>query len=1478
MPLENVQPAELHEALKSNSSELEARKITDKYEQLMSNLEEGAEAKKRLAALADDIVSSIDMDWVSGSEDLKLKIESLNQELDSIGASLLPEIIEDLVVPPEVLKSFGQVESLLKGFGIDLNVDAYMDSYLAMPEGIFRVDLDKLVADLSAVCLVPVDKFHVKAQEVAIIKAVGLYLSGNVEQARNLFAKSSKHFETIYRAERLIKQAGLPFDTGTASLLISSLEESGISFAQLREAVEMLKVEFSGDFANYSHDSEALAALIFSCAESYASGPEGPEVMARKLEIERRITKSDEKFRKEIQEYIGKLEKYQGKLSQLQWNKPDDPMTKDIASCQRHIAMFSSALTARQRGFAVNQIRRKMAYEYLDKPGVKPGAEDTKAAIDDILKYRRASGSIAEVADKYNLDISAEIGSLQAMEAKVAVSKLDHDVAEWMNMKTRVEDGVELRSPRAIYNEFLKTGYLSENGKAVVHHQLQTESQALAKVADKMTDQISDSHEYLGWVLGKYKNISQVPDSDKSTVIAKLTSYQRLANQYRKVNGRLIGIYGSYEAMIGDVKPQFASSDTNSKAFEFDSQWGSEVKKLQDEDGDVVANLENVSRFLGEDVATTDISVLSASPLHRPILRKAVTPFQKRNQVTLERATYVALPIQTQQARFQYLAADPERAKLRSGMTQFSLVEDCTNEFSNCVRGIAECRRDMEECKKDINNAKAQIEAGTYPLLEKHPALKPQLLAMMNEQIAIIDLLLTSEASPISRKVIEAARLGISKMNELKDKLVTETFKNIAKFAFIVVSILGTAVMGGVGLAMLGSKFGVIAGAGRGVGAIASALGGGARVTAAASWVGQTAAGSALVSAGGVVGMEVGKSLNNSLGFTQFDNLWDWDGEMYQNFKSGFAVSFGFVSAAKLIHLGATSVLPLVSKPSQGMVNFLDKLSAVSSPAKWFAKPGQAAAALEKGFFGKVAVEFLQETAEMAAETIPGLGQLFVLANSADGMNVDLSMAGINAHKSGISIEGDQLVYLDTDPEMFAARLVAGNLSQDSELSYDIKPNGVVDVVITGRSVETSRVLTFAPANATTVFMTEVESIDGITKVGEQSFEMNDAVKALAVVNDFKNQGFQLLPGENGFTAVKGRLSVEVKTSPKVAAEIAAEINLLLKAYQSLMNVVSEIESFIKKGAEIPSVLAQKFRGTLANLSVLLSGGLLSGCNPFEKGAELGLDAITAIIDPFLPIVILGYAAYKSKPWKAIGKIVDQLAEFKLPGRVEALLDRMGSHGEEWDADASPEAQVTNDASKAKLKDLGDQLRQLEFGVLNDTELMDALKLHGIDRKSAKSIISDIIAAGKELISVAESGAGPESAAFKTAADKFVAQYKRLSDNAKSSKLMEHVKPYLVGLGFWLFYQILKGTAYVVVGATEGGGSDGDKPKKKIPKPSGSSGGGGRKTPPRQPKNPTTPTPPEAPTTPTAPTTPKAPEVPKVQEPQQIMPPVNLED
>ena len=1033
--------------------------------------------------------------------------------------------------------------SYFEGNGLPINISDNVKTYLSLPQD-KRIPLEKINSSMEAIFKDA--RAFMPRNEITNNKntfyTIFNHLSwGNTDGAKKETQNLNDYMDFFKQCENVRQKTGLKISNEELNGMMSVLVKTGVDKKKAGEFIvkntEKLKKMDEKSFNELTQnlDKKSLSRFLLTAVVSVNEGKTADALGGIKMTmiIESTTLKSQREIMGRVQKVEGYLKQEVADLQKYQEKNPKVAMDEKVAGFQKEIAESIYSLESGKKDIVLNDAKKSLANAYLGMKGAKPSGKDAENTINAILNAKDSQELERLAVDKCGFAKIPQLDILRSAELKVGMAKQEFDVKEWYAKNPNIDGDIKLH---AVLENFYKTGELTPNGKSVFKEQLEYQGKALKGLINDNLENEKDGALYLTEIRGKPAlDISHIPPENLEAVSGRLTGYMSLLKTLHTANAKYVGNQESLLLLYPGNK-----------------EIQNEIKSARERGEYLAKKFKDVAKFMGiskpfdlyEEDTKLETDKLVESPLFGPLIQKETSPYVRKMGSHMDNVWGNSWFLKNFEKRFQKKIA--AQAEQNSRMVTYRFNEEIG--FSIKLAGSIEAARN-----EAINIRKRIEQSINDPSIIKG---MPKSMVLQREKylrnmLKNFDDAINNPKSPISLAQIESIHKFTDGLKEARDKYIREGFwKGIAMAAIMAAGIFA-AVGGGMAAGALGAKL-------FGTAASGSFVSGSISVGAGVSKFAVGTMAMTGVAGGSVIGSRAvmnGLDMAGLVDFGGAEKIWN-PTDMADDFSLSFATSLLAVGTAKT----AIGALQKISTSQYakfrfpGLVNFsqnalgkMEIVSKLASPSGWFQSGKANSRTLAQHLRTQTTIEAGEEGVENAAGKIhPALEFLASVANSADGVNVNLSMHGIKAARVGLTIEGNKMVYKTATPQEFIANLNS-ELEASPNMRYETKvnPDGSVTVFLmkmgvdpkTGQQInKTFSEVNIAPAQDSKNLTPEAEiaRIPGLKTIPSgQLVVMNDS-EYPSVLKSLKDKGFMMSENEKGNLNVsKGATKFELRVPPQ---------------------------------------------------------------------------------------------------------------------------------------------------------------------------------------------------------------------------------------------------------------------------------------------------------------------------------------------------------
>ncbi len=1023
------QNPQLEQTLKAIAPD-KAASILKKYESVMGAIDDSLtseksdtaiKAKDHLGAITRDLleITDISADPILTAQRVEL-VTALDQELDLLSDTFAPRSLDPNAVEVATA-NFWAINDLFGENGISIDMNAYLDGYMALPDSmripseVIRNGMESIFAVLKS-STDPVSKYF------EIVTIFGLYCNGSLDVAESRVKDLLRDLDFMRDLKEFKTKAGLEsLSDPYVNLLLSTLSDNGIDQKQAIAYLNKLKElsEQKLDFKNIRLDQPVFVEFLVGSILAYRDAEKSKNEKSKKhlalvLKVEATTSAKQREAEKDIPDLTKQLEGLQKELTDYKKEHPETVLDEYIVEREAKMTVLLCNLFAKQVFLNTVKSQYDLAMAYLQKPFIDVNSPTTTKDLDIILngpdkdiKVQRPSEWLRIISNKYQLVPSNNILIVEVFETKLAKAIMDDQMAQSKADPKRLSD----------YKKFVENPHSSIIAESVAED-LENQTDSLLNVFHELSPRVKREHEYFESYKAEYDGIDKVPDTIRAKLAGRLSSYMMLLEDYYDLQAKMVGnlsmlqllhleafdlpksvlpdfhIFTKGEVVlpVPHIKDGFEPYDltfvhqeeppsiehlplrmklkTNIEGIplargNFGLPIEDVMTKFETSGEDSYNELLAVAKYLNADkYKPADFDAAMITPLHMAFLAKEIPVFKPDLQTMLGDVSKSFEPLESAGNKFQKYAKDPSFWKLVTG-GESDLRKELHHPFYDAAEKIGLARFKVEDNQRAYVRLLQNPPAG----YETNPRLLKLYKTTLTQLIELCDDLLDNTAgtpesakSPISKVIydrISAASHGIYKFFE-------ERPVNVLKAIAATVVIIAAAVAVAIVFAPAGAAVG---------GGLTTAFGLGG--TAAGTFLTFTST-MAFVSLGGVFGSRLGMGLTNLTGLTDIsiDQILD-PGQMATDWAWGFILSMAACGAARYVIIGLqrgalaygtagrVGVFARLSPDkARWALQKLDVLNTFASPEKWFSAEHKAASFLRR--FG---VEYAEELTETGGQT-----------------------------------------------------------------------------------------------------------------------------------------------------------------------------------------------------------------------------------------------------------------------------------------------------------------------------------------------------------------------------------------------------------------------------------------------------------------------------------------------------------------------------
>lgn len=1388
MNAENYNLSNLHKAI-DEVAPYKASPLVLKYERVMDGISASLiKSKDGSAEQAQAYLGDIASQIVKARSNRGELIDAFAQELDNVSDSLsLKESID------KTDRAFTSVQSFADKLGMSFDVKAYKSAYLALPES-FRIPIDAVQSVIDGLnkSVGGSDLLMAKMHEMQndFFDVVAFLCNGNLSQAEKRVSQILDSFDQLVAVDKLRQKLDIKnLNNYSVNVLIGFLNANKISPSEALKYVT--KIKAVPDFANLKLSSDEMIRFLCESIAFYKEGgKQGPIYVKRLTFMKAQFSSREAAVESKIYSYRNKLVGYEKDLL-AHVKASGHQVDPHITSLKRNISILHSNMAFAQRDLQLNKAAYEVSIAYLAKNGEKLGGKGVEADLSKIMACRKGI-DLERLVEKYHVDRPALLTVVQAMEAEMATASVQVDIDKWVH---------ENPEAREAFRTLLEKGKLSPTVAGVVLEQLNYQLSEYDALRIKLFAQLGDGEKYMK---GLPKSLRDIEPEKRQEVAGNVQAYMFLQVKHRDVLAKLIGVASSMEflntkkgvnAYIDPVDLKFAVSDSIPEGYDEVSVWVRDIPRA--EDGYARAEIEKAGNFLGiksENLPLADIDTMSISPLAVSLLATETAPFINSFTDSMGYVKGGYDKVADIPKSFERLEANPESHE-RMRIHPHTLFKSGLRAFDKTISYVTKARGNVDRLIGEMDTKMKNPD----PALKQYPQFLTLREKMFGQAIANLRQLLIMPESPISELAMESLKDGRVQLNTAYEDYSKSACLNILAVAVIIAAAVATGV-GAAYLAGMGSA--ALFGSAGTTGLLTVGSGTAAFATGAINMM--------AVAGGATIGQRFGAMGTNALGWSNMSVSWSAE-DLSTDFFMNFGLSLAAVGSARAVMYGlrgaSTSTMPILAGLGAKGLDKLKLLGKFSSPSEWFAgSVTQARRSALKLAGVRIGKEYGEEMVETGAETInPVLGFVLSVINSADGMNVELARAGINAKTLGIELINGKLTYTSADPETFIESLQT-YFGQRSfiDVKVDVRPDASIELHIAGQSLEQSATIIINPSEvhlSPDVAIARIKGID-IQEGGKRS--ISNPLSLISSINELQSSGFVVAKTETGIRATKGVRSFEIE----VNAGVVSDLTLRLKGIEGISEGLSQdIDEFqrnpsLENGGKVRLGLLKlgAFLGVSGVASPAFATDFLT--NPKVWLAE-SIDPIAGMIESIgLPVTLFYVGFAKGGGFKVFTTLYSQLRNIRALPRLNKII-------EDTNTLAVPAARDTEvGLLKLETEYMDNQLNLFEKEGQTLREWLSGIG--GADNKAALTIVKRIESKIKNMHSMLSNRPGAlayNDAEFANILASLRPDFEMLK-NLGNADMAKKFAPWRSAAFGWIAYFIIKNMIYRGLGykgATGGG-------------------------------------------------------------------------
>ncbi|MFA6305402.1 MAG: FHA domain-containing protein [Candidatus Gracilibacteria bacterium] len=932
-----------------------------------------------------------------------------------------------------------------RGIGVEFDVNAYRGAYHMFGEKGKKLSPEMLYGRIEPFFRFgrssPVAKSKLYEERNTVLSILELYMLGKAREADSAISKLLADLDAKILMDGLQTTVGIKFNNAQVVEFLSLLKANKITLAEANKYVVEIKKLSPENFKELKKYKDLLADnLVVVMLSLKAGGASAREFAKGQMEISVRYTREFVANRNEIVKNQTAKKRFERKIDEYKKAHGSAGLSDELAKDEAGLAEALHNISYFEMKRALSVCKSEVAYACLKKS--KSETEEVFSAKD--------SGEIEKLCAKYAVQLPASLGVLKNAEAEFSAKSLDEYIARETGNYSAVIDA---------YDKFYKTGKVEGAQKEAILSRLAFESDKLVDLSNGLTERIDKEAVYFEDLLQRHEDISKVPAKDRRKVAIRLQGYLQLLNQHISIQGKLLSIAATYDTL--GARPQKIAGDTETRS------WEKVVTETREEADSSKNESETVARFLQiKEYKSLDLNMASLSPLLLSLLKKESAEMDKKYGGIMDGVTKHFENLGGVMGEFDKASADPNWAE-EHGTKLVRIFKKGAEAYDKIIPEVKATRAKFQEMHRDLFLELSKVKNEDSEMFRLHPQLRDLYLMVLKNALETVDTILTNDNSPISIQQLKRLEFAKKDFNEKEAQYHNGTLKDIAVFGVLMATSIGGGLVGARILAKLinvSSKFLLPA-------EVLAEGATGARVVSAVSKLLVPAG----MAGGGVLGSRVGMELTNLAGLSDFkrEDIWD-PAQMRKDFYWGYGLSLGTVFAASVAVKGlkAASVSRLgvgakaLKNPLQRAVSPVPGIASYAlkgiEGAQKILSPLEIAVANPKAVLSNFGVQFAKETVEETLEegvdrAHPVLGFLASLINASDGTNLRLNMAGVDAKKVGLSIDGKKIVYNAKTPEKFIADLKSQFEGREgSSFDATVAEDGTVKLSIYGKTLHQS--------------------------------------------------------------------------------------------------------------------------------------------------------------------------------------------------------------------------------------------------------------------------------------------------------------------------------------------------------------------------------------------------------------------------------------
>ena len=501
------------------------------------------------------------------------------QELDYVSQSLMGDpnmlLLSESPSGLELIDNeFNSIEAALSHLGIGYKLDNYKTEYLSVPSE-NRVSITKLSTSFEEIYR----KSNNSSTSLAYLSnstnkistALGYYVSGSekASAADKIMEEVNTRLDNIQEVEdfsaELNKKGIKGLDIRHTEALMTILGDNKITTKKALSILSQMqkRPEFYGDITKLKLSNGDLTEYLVVSILEYTKGNEGKYRVKHTMFIETNFSNNLEKINKKMDDARSSMTAYATRINKFKENYPKfqkeakdyarkNPKAKEFSAeisnkihlqLQNYIKLGEAEITSltNQRSLQFNKVKYELAYQYLNKKGVKSTWKQTDKVIKELWAINNLS-ELESFSSKHKVGDPALFNLIFLLDSQIQAKKGQIEI------KKSFDSGItrDKINPTDLYSyfNFINTGEFDRTGVSLKVHLSEWASEIYNELLnyDLLQKRIIAESKIVQPYLQKYNSLKDIPKSKRIEINRRMQSYILLIQFFRASAGKLNGM------------------------------------------------------------------------------------------------------------------------------------------------------------------------------------------------------------------------------------------------------------------------------------------------------------------------------------------------------------------------------------------------------------------------------------------------------------------------------------------------------------------------------------------------------------------------------------------------------------------------------------------------------------------------------------------------------------------------------------------------------------------------------------------------------------------------------------------------------------------------------------------------------------------------------------------------------------------------